>query len=415
MVEDNPPLQRHIRTAIQTALADTPVVCVLGPRQVGKSTLVQHLSEDRVYLDMEEEALSGTALDDPMGFVNGLPEHVTLDEVQRVASIMSAIKISVDRNRKPGRFLLTGSANLLLLPQLTDSLAGRMELIRMHPLTESEKEGKPGKFLEWLMEGSMKMEIQPSDPERDTELVTRMLAGGFPEAFKRKPDRARSWHRQYLETILEKDVQDVARIQDVEALSKLLKVLALQTGSLGNVSNLQRDLGISRPTIDHYLSVLQRLYLIRRLPAWHSNESKKLIKTPKFHIPDSGMGGHLMNLRPDDWLTKRAKFGPLLESFVVQQLIALATWTDPDIQFHHYRDKDKVEVDCVMTVGSQVWGVEVKASQSIKSEDAKGLRRLANLAGKNFSRGFVLYTGSNLVKLGDDRFWGVPIAKLWEM
>ena len=122
-----------------------------------------------------------------------------------------------------------------------------------------------------------------------------------------------------------------------------------------------------------------------------------------------------MNLRPDDWLTKRAKFGPLLESFVVQQLIALATWTDPDIQFHHYRDKDKVEVDCVMTVGSQVWGVEVKASQSIKSEDAKGLRRLANLAGKNFSRGFVLYTGSNLVKLGDDRFWGVPIAKLWEM
>ena len=404
-----------MQAAVETALADTPVVCVLGARQVGKSTLVKHMAPGREYMDLDWEPFAGTAREDPAGFIQGLPLEVTLDEVQRVPELMRAIKVEVDRNRAPGRFLLTGSANLLLLPQLTDSLAGRMEIIRLHPLAESEKEGNPGGFLQWILDGNFKQEIRPVDPDGDKGLVGRVLSGGFPGVFAKAPRRASAWWRQYLESILEKDVKDVANVQDVDALSRLLETLACQTGELLNISNLHRDLRISRPTLDHYMAVLQRLYMVRVLPAWERNQAKRLVKTPKVHIPESGLAGHLMGLGAGDWIRERPRFGHLLETFVIQQVAAQAGWTDPDLKLFHYRDKDKVEVDCVVTRGNQVWGMEVKASQSVGKADAKGLRRLAEQSGGDFQGGVVLYTGSSVVRLGDERFWGVPLAKLWEM
>ena len=408
-------LPRSIRTSVDTALSDTPVVSLLGPRQVGKSTLVQRIAPDRPYLNLDQDSLAETAAADPGGFVDSLPDYVTLDEVQRVPDLMRAIKVSVDRDRRPGRFLLTGSANLLLLPTLTESLAGRMEIIRLHPLTESEKEQTEGSFLSHFLGGDLKPDIKPSDPDAGRALVSRLLTGGYPEAHARSPARARTWHRQYLQAIVERDVQEVANIRDVDGLARTLQTVAHQSAQLLNVSQLSKSLALTRATVDHYLTVLNRLFLLRLVPAWHRNKAKRLVKSPKAYIPDSGLAATLVNLRSDEWNTNRKQFGAILESFVIQQLVAQAAWTDPLIEFFHYRDKDQVEVDCVITRGDKVWGVEVKESQTVRPTDGKGLRRLRDQAGNDFEGGIVLYNGESTLRLGDDKLLAVPLSKLWTM
>jgi len=192
-------------------------------------------------------------------------------------------------------------------------------------------------------------------------------------------------------------------------------MVALRTAELLNLSSLGSDLDLDRQTVDRYLTVLEKLFLVRRLPAWHRNSAKRLIKTPKIHLCDAGLASTLADLHPDDWITKREPFGHLLESFVVQQLIAQAGWTDPDLRFYHYRDKDKVEVDCVITRGRKVWGVEVKASASVNPSDGKGLRRLSAQAGKEFQRGILLHDGDSVFRLGENRIHAVPLAKLWTL
>lgn len=407
-------LPRGIRSTLDAALADTPVVCLLGPRQVGKTTLVRRLSPDLAYVSMDEAPLQQTARDDPAGFVAGLPDRVILDEVQLAPEVMAPIKLAVDRDRQPGRFILTGSANLLLLPTLTESLAGRMEVIHLHPLTESEKERQAGTFLRKLLQGALEPDIRPDDPGTGEALVRRLLAGGYPEAVRRSPDRARVWHHNYLTSIMERDVREIAQIRQVDDLARLLSYLAQQGASLLNVSNLSKALLLDRTTVDHYLTVLQRLFLIRLLPAWQRNHAKRLIKTPKVHVVDSGLAATLMDLHADDWNLQRQRFGNLLESFVVQQIAAQVAWTDPRLKLYHYRDKDQVEVDCVLTRGARVWGIEVKASQSVSNEDVKGLVRLARIVDADFAGGIVFYNGRSIVPLADGQFHAVPLAKLWE-
>jgi predicted AAA+ superfamily ATPase len=404
-----------MRRAVEEALADTPVVAVLGPRQVGKSTLVRDLAPNRPFFDLNEAAFGTTAAADPAGFIDGLPPVVTLDEVQRVSELMRAIKVAVDRDRRPGRILLTGSANLLLLPQLSDSLAGRMEVVYLHPFTEAEKERSGGRFLETLLAGGLEPDIRPTEASTTGDLVRRLLQGGFPEGCTRPSTRARTWHRQYLQAVLERDVRDVAKVRDVHDLRRLLELLASQSASLLNVSNVSRDLGLARVTVDHYLEVLERVFLIRVLPAWHKTTAKRLVKAPKLHLPDTGLAATLMDLQEEDWNGKRESFGKLLESMVLQQLVAQAGWTDPAVRFWHYRDKDRVEVDCVISRGARIWGVKVKAFQTVDASDAKSLRRLAEQSGSDFAGGIVFYSGNSILPLGSGPFLAVPISKLWEL
>ena len=406
-------LPRPIRDSVALALTDTPVVCLLGPRQVGKSTLTRRVEPDRDYYDLDNEALFKVASEDPAGFIDTLPEKVTLDEIQRLPELMRAIKISVDRNRKPGRFLLTGSANFLLLPRLSESLAGRIEILDLHPLTEAEKEESPGKFLEVFLENRFVPAIKEVVPRKD--IMHRMLQGGYPEVIGRTPARVQQWHRQYLQTLFERDVHDIANVRNIAELSRLLEVLAHQGASLLNLSNVSRDLKISRPTTDHYLQVLKRLFLVREFPAWHKNRAKRLVKSPKIHLRDCGLAATLMDLDGDSWNTRREEFGALLESFVIQQLTAQAAWTDPRLKLFHYRDRDQVEVDCVVTCGTKVWGIEVKLSSSVSRSDTKGLKRLAEQAGDDFQGGAILYNGESTVRLGDEKLMAIPLAKLWEI
>jgi predicted AAA+ superfamily ATPase len=411
MDESSRQYPRHIAGAIRQAMADTPVVCLAGPRQAGKTTLVRTLFPERAYVTLDDAGLNATARHDPVGFVAGLPSPVTLDEVQRAPELLPAIKMAVDRDRRPGRFLLTGSANLLL-PKTSESLAGRMEIVRIHPLSEAEKERAAGTFLARLLAGKLVPRVGAT-AEAGPGLARRLLAGGYPEPLSRSPARARQWHRQYLQAILERDLVDLARVRHVEDVSRLLALLAIRTGTLLNASSAAGELGMHRETIEHHLAVLERLFLVRRLPAWQRSAAKRLIKTPKVHLVDSGLAGALADLSEEDWTVRRERFGCLLESFVVQQLICMAGWTDPALRFWHYRDKDQVEVDLVITRGSRVWGVEVKASATIQPGDGRGLRCLAEQAGDSFQAGILLYAGSHNLRLGDERFLAASLSELW--
>lgn len=409
-------LTRSLVSAIREDLADTPVVCLLGPRQSGKTTLAQSLVPEYGYLTFDDPETLSVAQSDPSGFVATLPERVILDEIQRVPELTRAIKLAVDRDRRPGRFVLTGSANLLALPKLGDSLAGRMSIQKLQPLSESEKESKPGNFLaEWLAGKIQPALLAGNRGPNPTAAAARVVAGGFPSAVQRTPARACAWHRDYLLTLLERDVQDVAQVRDLDAMAKLVELVALRTGELLNVSTLSNELNLRRETVEQYLRICERLFLIRRLPPWHRSEAKRLIKSPKLHFVDSGLAATLSDLRAEDWTADGRRFGHLLESWVLQQLVTQAGWTDPALKFWHYRDKDQVEVDVVMTRGRRTWGVEIKMSATPSLADTSGLRRLAAQCGDDFVGGILLHAGPHITKLEDPRFLAVPLAKLWEM
>lgn len=403
---------RYIEPVLNAALADTPVVCLLGPRQVGKSTLVQQLRPKRAYISFDDQNLLNAARNDPVGFVQGLPEPVILDEVQRVPKLIPAIKFVVDTKRSPGRFLLTGSANLLLLPRVQESLAGRVEVIHLNPLSEMEKQGSKNSLLQSLLAGEIKTKISASQGIVQG-IAEAVCSGGYPEPNARTAPRARQWYKQYLNAIIQRDVKDIAAVRDENEMMRLMELLAYRTANMMNFSNLSSDLGMDRETVEKYMAILERLFLIRRLPAWHRSNAKRLIKTPKVHVIDSGLAAMLNRLKIEDWQSQSRDFGALLESFVVQQLICQAGWVDSDLAFSHYRDKEKVEVDLVIERGRKVWAVEVKRAASVHSRDGVGLAKIAAQSGKNFKGGILLYSGANCLPLKVDNCFAVPMDHLW--
>ncbi len=412
MDDKNTLYPRKVAPTLAAALLDTPVVCLLGPRQVGKTTLAQISMPQRTYLSFDDLSLLTAARQDPVGFVNALPEQVTLDEVQRVPELMPAIKAVVDKKRLAGRFLLTGSANLLLLPQVSESLAGRVEVIYLHPLSESEKQLGTSCLLADLLEGRVKSEIANTQ-EPISHLPDAVVSGGYPEPNTRTNTRAKQWFRQYLNAIIQRDVKDIAAIRDENELLRLIELIAYRTGSLLNLSNMANDLDIGRETVEKYLLILERLFLVRRLPAWHRNQAKRLVKSPKIYVVDSGLATAMNRLAVSDWYTHSTEFGALLESFVVQQLICQSGWLDYDLHFSHYRDKDQVEVDLVIEQGRDVWGVEIKRSATLQAKDGAGLRRLAAQAGEHFKGGILLYSGANCFSIGE-LLYAVPMDRLWK-
>jgi len=380
---------------------------------VGKSTLCHQVASDRHYLTFDDHAILTAAQQDPTGFIQSLPEQVTLDEIQRVPELILAIKAEVDRNRQPGRFLLTGSANLLLLPKVKESLAGRVEILHLHPLAELEKEQNKPAFLEALFSGKLKPRITQAQQEL-LGIAERVCQGGYPEPLTRSASRARQWYRQYLQTIIQNDVKDIANIRDEDELLRLAELLALRTGNLLNTSSIATDLKMRRETAEKYISILEHLFLVYRLPAWHSNQAKRLVKAPKLHLIDSGLAAFMNNVKPAEWHDYSSDFGPLLESFTIQQIRTQAEWLEDPIRLSHYRDKDKIEVDLVIEQGRDVYGIEVKKAASIQAKDGEGLKRLAAQAGKNFKGGVLLYCGNNALPLQTENCIAAPMTWLWQ-
>jgi predicted AAA+ superfamily ATPase len=350
---------------------------------------------------------------DPVGFVADLPTQVILDEVQRVPELFASLKAAVDRDRRPGRFVLTGSANVLLAPKLSDSLAGRMELLRLYPLAQCELAGIRNGFIEALFSGDFKAKVHG---RLGAELAERIVAGGYPASLGRSAGRRRrEWYRAYLETLVQRDVRELARISSLDTLPRLLQLAAGQTARLLNVSELAAPFQLSRPTIRDYVTLLERIFLIELLPPWHSNRLSRLIKTPKLHLGDTGLASSLLGVDAGALAKDRPLLGQLLETFVLQELRRQASWHEATIGFHHFRDKDGYEVDIVLERdGRELAGVEVKAAATVTEADFRGLRKLKEASGARFACGVVLYDGESAVRFAEDMF-AVPIKALWSM
>lgn len=409
-----PGYPRHVRPRLEEALAESPATLVHGPRQCGKTTLVRQVGEadGYAYVTFDNDVLTASAREDPVGFVDGLPERVILDEVQRVPSLFTSLKAAVDRDRRPGRFLLTGSANVLLLPGLADSLSGRLEILRLHPLSQAELRGTPSGFLNALFGGN----FPAGETERlGPELFGGIVAGGYPPALARAtPRRQATWYRDYVETLVQRDVQDLARIRSLDVLPRLLGFAAGQTARLINVSDLAAPFQLTRPTIREYLTLLESVFLLEELPPWHTNRLSRLVKTPKLHLTDTGVACALLNLDADGLAADRGMLGQLLETFVFQEIRRQASGHEDSFVFNHFRDRDGVEVDLVIERGNrQVAGVEVKAAATVHPSDFSGLRKLRQACGQHFAGGVVLYDGGVAAPFGDGLF-AVPLRRLWE-
>jgi uncharacterized protein len=405
---------RFAESRLDEALSDTPVVLIHGPRQCGKTTLAQSLGARRgyEYFTFDDDVVRTAAQADPAGFVADLPVGVILDEVQRVPSLFAALKSAVDRDRTPGRFLLTGSANVLLLPKLADSLAGRMEILRLHPLSQAEIAGARSDFIDTLFGAAFKTRrLDRLGPE----LAEHVARGGYPPAVLRDaPNRRAAWYRDYVEAIVQRDVRDMTRIASLDALPRLLQLAAGQTARLINVSDLASPFQLSRPTIRDYVTLLERVFLIEELTPWHNNRLSRLVKTPKLHVGDTGLCCALLGVDAAALTRDWELLGQLLETFVYQELRRQASWRDDDVRFHHFRDKDGAEVDIVMERGArEVVGVEVKAAATVTAADFSGIRKLAAASGRRFAAGVVLYDGEAAVGFGD-RLFAVPVRALWE-
>ncbi len=405
---------RFLFPRVNEALADTPVVLIHGPRQCGKTTLARQVGDAAgfTYLSFDDDVQRASAQADPVGYVADLPERVVLDEVQRVPELFTSLKASVDAKRQPGRFILTGSANVLLVPKLGDSLAGRMEILRLHPLSQAELAGAEPAFLASLFGNRLK--VGKSGQRMAKQLAERVVAGGYPAALTRASERRRAaWYRDYIDTLVQRDVRDLARISALDALPRLLALASGQTARLLNVADLAAPFQLSRPTIRDYMTLLARVFLLEELPPWHSNRLRRLIKKPKLHLGDSGLACALLGVNVKTLWEDRALYGQLLETYVYQELRRQASWQEDPVSFYHFRDKEGAEVDVVMESAGKLAGVEVKAAATVRADDFKGLRKLKNATGKRFAVGVLLYDGDAITPFGED-LYAVPISCLWE-
>jgi predicted AAA+ superfamily ATPase len=399
------------------ALSDTPVVVINGARQSGKSTLVQSLTTadaaKRRYLTLDDSAILHAAKSDPAGFINGLQGPVTLDEVQRAPELFLPIKAAVDRDRQSGRFLLTGSADVMLLPGMADSLAGRMEVLSLWPLSNAELSDSPTlNRADALFSGEWSaLEVPPCERQA---LIAHLLAGGFPDAVAR-PSAARrtAWFDAYVQAVLQRDVRDLANIEQLTEIPNLLQLLATRSATLLNFAELSRTAGIAQSTLKRYFAMLEMLFLVVRVPPWERNPGKRLVKAPKVFLPDSGLLCHFMASTAESLASKPGLPGGAVETWVLSELLKHVAFSRQLLSLWHYRTQSNIEVDFILEDRlGQITGIEVKASATVDGKDFKGLRHLQDTESAIFQRGIVLYAGREVVPFGD-KLWAMPLSVWW--
>jgi len=408
-------LSRHLTTGLLHALEDSPVTLLVGARQVGKSTLCQAIAghdHPARYLTLDDPTVQAAALADPHGFIDSFTGPVVLDEIQRAPQLFNALKMEVDRKRRPGRYLLTGSANVLLLPSVSESLAGRMEVLTLWPLSQGEIDGREEAFMDRVF-GSAPLSGPPSKAPRGDALL-RLIRGGYPEVVRRSdPGRRQAWLRSYLLTLLQRDVKELAQIEGLAALPRLLSLLAARTATSANYADLARVVGLPVSTLKRYLVLFEMLFLIRTIPAWSNNLSKRLIKTPRLVFVDTGILAHLTGATPERLQMEPTHTGPLLENFVTMELVKQAGWNRYHPEVFYFRTHAGQEVDVVLEAkDGKVVGIEVKAATTVKSGDFRGLQALQEAARKKLHRGIVLYQGKETVPFGKNQ-WAMPMDALW--
>jgi len=410
---NSPPfIARHIQPRVVEALLDTPVLLLAGPRQAGKTTLVRQMAQQHGlrYLTMDDALTLLSAKEDPVGMIRSL-DRAVIDEIQRAPQLLLAIKQSVDEDRRPGRFLLTGSANLMALPTVDDSLAGRMETLLLMPLSQSEIESRSANWIDNAYGGRI---LQATQPALGSELIERVLGGGYPEAISRtSPKRRVAWARQYIDAIIQRDVRDVAGVEKLDQLPRFLQALAQTAGQMCNYTQLAGQVGLDGKTAARYVGIFEQMYLLKRIDVWAHNRLKRLVKTPKLQFIDSGLLAALLELNAEEAWLDRTRFGKALETFVYGELLKHAATAEGNYRLMYYRDADKFEVDIVIeNAAGQLLGIEIKASATVKESDLRGLKKLLSLEDARFKLGVLLYDGTETMPLGEG-IWAVPISTLW--
>lgn len=410
-------IDRHVKPRVLEALDDTRIVVIQGARQVGKTTLIGEIVEERGgrLESFDDPLTAAAAADDPVGFLNRDPDRLlAIDEVQRVPGLILALKYVVDRDNRPGRFLLTGSANLLQLPAIEDSLAGRTESIELHGFSQGELTGHTERFIDRLLTGERFAEHR-SDLHRH-DYLERAIAGGYPEALNRPAGRRRNqWLDNYVDSIVRRDAQDISNLQRVAELPQILRVLAARNSGELNMADVARETEIPVRTLAPYLELLQTLYLIQRIPAWSTNLSKRVVSRPKVSLLDTGLAARLINVSAAGASPEGNPnvAGGILEGFVAGEIHRQLAWSEELARLGHFRDQIAGEVDLILeTPDGRVAGIEVKATSAPTRKDVKGLAYLRDKLGKRFIAGLVLHTGTTGAPFGD-RIAAVPIDVLW--
>jgi predicted AAA+ superfamily ATPase len=402
--------QRLILNRIIEALSDTPVIFLRGARQTGKSTLAQIIAKGLYparYMTLDNAGILAAAGADPSGFIAGIEKPVVIDEVQRIPELLLAIKEDVDRHRRPGRYILTGSADILTIPKVADALAGRMELMTLWPLSIAEIGGLKANIVDALFRDDFHRTLFQNPT---FNLNASMSAGGFPEPLQRPSHRRRlAWFDSYITTILDRDIRNLAHIQDITAVPRLLKLLASRLATLHNQSEISRSSAIPNSTLSRYLALLKTIFLIQELPAWSTNLGKRLVKSPKLFMVDTGLACSLLGIDEDGLRQGGEVVGRIFENFVVLELLKHASWADKPVRLYHFRSQLGQEVDIVIEDNrGYVIAVEVKLSASPSPRDFSGLKVLQDHLKKKFVRGVLIYTGNDVVPYGK-RLHAIPI------
>lgn len=409
-------LTRKLSRPLRAALNDTPAVFIHGARQTGKTTLARSMigrDFPAQYLTLDTPQVMAAASEDPDGFIMGLETPIVLDEVQLAPDLFRAIKAEIDRDRRPGRFLLTGSAHLLVLPRLAESLVGRMEVMRLWTLSQGEIAARGEPSIDRLF-SSERLSSGDRPSVEAIELEDRVIRGGYPEILERDTaERREAWFASYVTTILQRDVRDLANIDGLLELPRLLRLLAARSATLLNVAEISRVSGIPQTTLKRYLGLLEAIFLVMRLPAWSSNLSKRLVRSPKILLNDTGLTGHLLGLDPAHLRQDPTRLGPVLENFVVLEVLKKIGWSSQRPRAFHFRTHSGQEIDLLLeNAAGQLVGIEVKARGTVTAKDFRSLKSLRDQIGERFVRGVVFYTGSTALPFGD-RMHALPVDWLW--
>jgi len=409
-------INRHLRPIVAEALQDSRGVAIVGARQVGKSTLAGELARHELgaaQFNLDDEPTRRAALTDPVGFVAALSGPAVIDEIQRAPDLLLAMKERMDADPTPGQFLVTGSANLLTLSTIHDALPGRMVYLTLAPLSQGEILGRREDFIDRLFSGEFP---EVADIERGrASYAGRIVAGGYPEVFGRSPRSRSRFFSSYVASIVARDLPSVGRVQNPQATTQLLRLLASRSAQLTNFNAAARELGIDQKTATHYAELLTQLYLVRELRPWHSNLGQRQIKSPKVYIPDTGLLAYLTGTDEDRLIGDLGGniAGMFFETFAAMELLRQSEWAEQEVQLYHYRDNAQREVDVILERNSgDLIGVEIKAAATAGERDFRGLQFLRDTLGARFKAGAVLYAGDKTLPFGD-RLAAVPIAGLW--
>ena len=402
--------------SIKRDLSTRRVLILAGPRQCGKTTLAKSLaSPSTIYRTLDDLTLLAAAQNDPHGFVTHDKGLMIIDEVQRAPALIQAVKQDVDINQKSGRFLLTGSANIQSLPGVTESLAGRVCKIRLRPLTQGEISGKKSNFLKLAFGGKFKISAQTNSQNKDAYLKIA-LKGGYPEALRAKEKNAQRWHKDYLNALIERDLQDILNIKRHDSMHKLLEILAAWSSKFMDISAIGSGLALARQTLESYINAIETLYLVERVRPWSKTDYDRVSKQDKLFMTDTGLMSAILRWQFDQIRLDGEKNGKLIETFVFTQLAAILDSTKEDFQLYHYRDRERREIDFIIeNENGDIVGIEVKSGSMVNMDSFKHLKWFRqNMLKKQKFCGIVLYSGENILRFGEG-LWALPINSLWEL